>query len=218
MKKNWNLRSGLFFILLIIQYGHSFAEDDFQYWNTESAEITLKNRIKIKVTEEFRFQDNASQLYHYFTEIGIGRSLNEWFDLSLEYRHINEKKENKWMLENRPQISGTINLKWHRLTIKDRNRFEYRIQENSDNTWRYRNRLSVELPCKWTSMQIQPYTADEIFFDFIEKKINRNRVYFGLKMKPLKFLKGDIYYLWQSSKKTEWIDFHIVGTKIQLTF
>ena len=144
--------------------------------------------------------------------------MKKYFDCSFQYRHIYEKTGDKWLLENRPQIGGTIHIPWNRLIITDSQRLEYRIRENRDNIWRYRNRLAIELACKWTSMQIQPYGAYEIFFDFSEKKINRNRVYLGFKLKFFQWLKGELYYMLQSSIKREGDYWHIMGTKIQLTF
>ena len=218
MRKRLNVLLNMAVLLLTIHYGQSLASEDFQYWNREGMEFKFKNNIKISIVEELRFQDNASLLYHHFTEAGLTIPLKKYFDLSFLYRHIYEKKGEEWLLESRPQINGTIKIKWHRCIIKDGNRFEYRIRENADNLWCYRNKLALESPFKWTLLQLQPFAADEIFYDFSKKEINRNRVYLGFKLKILRSLKGELYYLLQSSKKQMWIDWHIMGTKLQLDF
>ena len=72
---------------------------------------------------------------------------------------------------------------------------------------------------KLTQLEIQPYIADEIFYDFDEEALNRNRLYAGFNLKLLKHLKADIFYLWQSSEKNDkWSDTHILGTKLKLSF
>jgi len=138
--------------------------------------------------------------------------------LSANYRQVFQKKNKKWNTEYGPHINGTVKAKWNDLVFKDRNRFEYRIKENADNSWRYRNKLSMDLPFKWTKLNIQPYVADEIFYDFNENRLNRNRAYAGFKILFLENLKGEIYYMYQSTKSSEWKGCNILGTSLKLVF
>lgn len=213
------LAVNLFLIILLSSYHcYAFDDGDFQYWNTESIEVTLDKDWKIKVAEEFRFGDNAGAFYYNHTDAGISYLLNEYFGLTVNYRQIFQKKNNKWNPEYRPHINGTVKAKRNDLVFKDRNRLEYRIIEGDGNSWRYRNKLSVDLPFKWTKLNIQPYIADEIFYNFDENRLSRNRVCAGFKMHFLKNLKGEIYYMYQSTKSSEWNGYNILGTRLKLVF
>ena len=96
--------------------------------------------------------------------------------------------------------------------------FENRFVEDEKNSWRYRNKFTVKLP-KITQFEIQPYIANEIFIDFKEEKLNRNRLYGGIFVKLYKDLKGEIFYLWQTSDKDDhWLDLNVIGSKLKLSF
>jgi len=93
------------------------------------------------------------------------------------------------------------------------------MPEDKDEAWRYRNKLTVLFPFKFTDLEVQPYIADEVFIDFHGAKFNRNRLYAGLKFKVIKNLKADVFYLWQTSKKkSKRIDYNVIGLKLKLVF
>lgn len=194
------------------------ASDDFQYWNWGGIEMMLGRRWKAGAKEGFRFENNGGSLYHYFTEIELKYILNKNFEFSVDYRHIHEKKQEDWRREYRPHINGTLNLNWRDLAVGDRSRLEYRIWEGGNHSWRYRNMLSVNLPFRWTRLGIRPYTADEVYYDFDKKTIDRNRLYLGLQVKFLRHFKGEIYYMLQSTKGIRWTDIHVLGTNLKYVF
>ena len=107
-------------------------------------------------------------------------------------------------------MGGSGNVK-----VEDRVRFEYRMKDNSDNVWRYRNKASVKLGLG----PVSPYLADEVFFDPEESEVNRNRLYIGIGGKLWKVIKGDLFFMLQSSKKNEeWKDYNVLGVKLKVGF
>jgi hypothetical protein len=197
----------------------AYEDGDWQCWNTESIEGNLTENWKIKLEEEFRFGDKMGQLYYHHTDCGLTSRLTDWFYLGLNYRQIYEKKKGKWKEENRPHANGIFKRKWQEFKVKNRSRFEYRIRQGKEAVWRYRNKLTVAFPVKYTRLDIKPYLADEIFVDFDKGKLNRNRLYVGFKAKLVKRLKTDIFYLWQRSKKGgAWIDYNVIGAKLKVQF
>jgi hypothetical protein len=197
----------------------AFDDGDFQLWQTTSAETKLNTDLKIKVEEELRFGDDISELYYTHTDGGIDYKVTDGLHLGLNYRQIYEKKKGEWKYENRPHANGTLKWKIEGFSFSDRSRLEFRKPEDKDAKWRYRNKLTVNLPWKWTEFEIQPYVADEIFIDFEGDKFNRNRLYGGIKMKIIKNLKAELFYLWQSSKTDDdWIDYNVLGIKAKLIF
>ncbi|MBO8152426.1 MAG: DUF2490 domain-containing protein [Candidatus Marinimicrobia bacterium] len=219
MKKLTIIGLGICFSLFIVMTAFAYEDGDWQFWNTESVEGNLVENWKVKLEEEFRFGDNIGEFYYHHTDGSLTYKLTNWFHLSLSYRQIYENKDEEWKEENRPHVNGTFKWKWQDFEFKNRSRFEYRIREGKENAWRYRNKLTLGFPLKWTKLGIQPYLADEIFIDFDEGDLNRNRLYAGFKAKLMKYLAPDIFYLWQTSEKDgDWIDYKVIGAKLKVEF
>jgi len=199
-----------------------FASDDgeFQYWNTESVSTKLNDDWKIRLEEELRLGDDGGNLYYQHSDLGFTYSgLTDWLDLGFNYRQIFEKKSGEWKEEQRPHLNAVVKWKWLDYGFSNRVRFEYREREDSQDYWRYRNKFTIKFPLKFSKFEIQPYIADEIFYDFNCEELNRNRFYSGFGLKLLDNLKGEIFFLWQSSQSNdEWSDIYALGTKLQLTF
>lgn len=205
--------------LLVAGRAGAYDDGDWQYWNRESIEGDVSKNLKAKIDVEFRFGDNCSELYHQYSELGLSHRFCAWFELGLNYRQIYEKKSGTWKKENRPHLNATFKWSWCDFKLEDRSRLEYRVREGKDDVFRYRNRLTLKFPLKWTALNVQPYIADEIFLDFDEGELNRNRLYLGASSDLRRPLKLELHYLWQSSKSKDcWIDHNIIGTKLKAAF
>ncbi|MCF7908247.1 MAG: DUF2490 domain-containing protein [Candidatus Omnitrophica bacterium] len=198
----------------------SFDDGDFQYWNTSNVSKKINDDWKLSFEEEFRWGDNANNPYYNHSDLGVTYSgLVSWLDLGVNYRHIHEDKSSDWKVENRPHLNADLKWKLFDLAFSNRGRLEYRNREDADNYWRYRNKFSIKAPFKLTKLEIQPYIADEIFYDFDVETLNRNRFYGGFGLKIIKNLKGEVYYLWETTEKSDkWNDLHIFGTKLKVSF
>lgn len=209
-------------IIFTGQAAFAFDDGDWQYWNTESASVKLADEWKASVEQEFRWGDDMHNPYYNHTDVGIAYSgLADWFDLSVNYRHINEEKSGGWKTEYQPNINGTIKWKFQDFSFSNKSRFEFREREDADEVWQYRNKLSITPPIILTEYKIQPYVADETFFDSDSQELNRNRFFSGLTFNITKTLKGELYYLWQRSKSSssgKWTDYNAVGTKLKIAF
>ncbi|MFH1309770.1 MAG: DUF2490 domain-containing protein, partial [Candidatus Omnitrophota bacterium] len=193
--------------------GFAFSNGDVQFWNTESIETNVNDKLKIKVEEELRFGGDISELYYEHTDAGFNYNVTKGLDFGLNYRQICEKKDGEWKNECRPHANVIFKGDWQGVKISDRNRFELRCPEDKADEWRYRNKLSVTLPWKWTSFDIQPYLADEVFVDFHGDRITRNRLYSGIKAKLMEHLKSDIFYLCEFNKSSDkvWTYNNVIG-------
>ncbi|MCU0651433.1 MAG: DUF2490 domain-containing protein [Candidatus Omnitrophica bacterium] len=210
----------LFFFFLSVATLYAYDDGDFQIWHTEAQEMEINQKWKVAANQEFRWGDDASELYYQHYELGLVYALNKNLDLGLNYRQILERdSKKKFRQENMPNIYGT--LKWSLFGFKfdDRNRLEYRNFETKNAIWRYRNKFNVKLPWKFTRFEIQPYLADEIFINFNSTGFNRNRFYSGFGISLTKNLKGEIYYLLQSTDSSgTWIKANVLGSKFKLVF
>jgi len=207
-------------IFLFSDTCYAFDDGDFQYWNAESISKKISDDWIVSLEQEFRWGDNANNSYYNHSDLGVTYSgIAKWLDLGLNYRHIHEKKNDRWKVENRPHLNATAKWKLLEVGFSNRGRLEYRNRDDVDNYWRYRNKFSIKPPFKFTKFEIQPYAAGEIFYNFNVGTLNRNRLYGGIGFKIIKNLKGEIYYLWQWTEKSDkWYDINVLGSKLKLFF
>jgi len=209
-------------ILIFIPFSSSFALEngDWQLWNTDGIEYQANSRLKLAAEEELRFGDGMSRLYYHHTQGGFDIKCFDWLSLGADYRQVWEKFGDKWKQENRPQINGTLSWDFKAFKVQDRSRMEYRIRKWKQDDWRYRNKLTVLFPLKFEKVELDPYVADEMFFNCgPDNRLARNRLYGGLKLKLYKHIKGEVYYMWQSSReKSGWTGWNVLGLKASLAF
>jgi hypothetical protein len=217
MKRFLVAAAGLF--LMAISSAYSYDDGDFQVWHTETQEKEINNSLKVGLEEEVRFGGSASELYYHHYDLGFVKSINKNLDIGVNYRQVYEKKSGKFKEENRPHINAVLKTSFLGCQIDDRNRFQYRHFDYKADLWQYRNKLTVRLPFKFSRFEFKPYISDEVFIDLDDNGLSRNRFYSGLAFKLFKDLKGEIYYLLQSSKgATHWTDANVLGTKVKLSF
>lgn len=219
MKKAGLIATGI--VLVLISRASAYDNGDFQVWHTEAQEKKIDDNSKITAEEEFRWGDDADEFYYQHYDIGYVYEVNKHLALGLNYRQVYEKKKahGKFLEENRPHINATFKWETGGFKFDDRNRFEYRHFDYQADSGRYRNKLSVKFPWKFTGIEIQPYLADEIFLSFMGKAFSRNRFYTGITMNFTKNLKAEIYYLLQNSRSSgEWPVANVFGTKVKLIF
>lgn len=208
---------GLFFLALCP--GYAFDDGDFQVWHTEAQEKKINDKSKITLEEEFRFGDDASDFYYYHYDIGYVYSAGKHLDLGLNYRQVYDKKAGKFKVENRPHLNATAKYELWGFKLEDRNRLEYRHFDYQEDSWRYRNKFSLKAPWKFSFLQVQPYLADEMFLNLNGIDFDRNRFYAGFLFNIVKPIRGELYYLLQSSKSSgEWKAINALGTKIKFAF
>ena len=206
-------------ILLLSANSYAYKDGDFQVWNTDTEEFKINKDAKIAFEEEFRWGGSAKEFYYQHYDVGFFYNLQKYLNIGGGYRHVLSKSKGKFLVENEPYI--TVTLLWDIAGFKfdDRSRLEYNHFDYKDDTWRYRNKLIVKLPWKFTKFEIQPYLSDEIFVLFDDsQRLNTNRFSSGLAMTLTKNLKAEIYYMLQSSKSRKWTEINVLGTKLKLLF
>ena len=203
--------------------GHCWAYEDegFQFWATASASFDNGKKWKGKFAQEFRLGDDGGHLYYEHSDLGFTYTgVANWIDVGFNYRQIFEKDGGgEWWQENRPHFNITLKMQLFDLDLSDRSRFEYRDRENKDDLWRYRNKITVKFPLELTPLKLQPYIADDVFINFDKEDFNKNWFYSGLSLKVSERLKGEVYYLWQSSESGgEWKDVDVLGLQMKFYF
>lgn len=204
----------------------AYDNHDFQVWNTEFEELKIDKVSKIVFEQEFRFGNNASVLYYKHFDAGYIHDFNKYVGVGGGFRFINAKgKQNdKFRDESEPYLLIFLYNELAGFKFTDRSRFEYRYFDYQVSSWMYRNKLDIKFPWKFTRFQIQPYIADEAFVRFNGLDANQNRLYGGLGFVLTKNLKGELYYMWQTTKNyskttaSYWTDINALGTKFKFAF
>ena len=193
------------------------AENDWEYRSSFEGGVAINDRMDLKVKPEFRYKDDFSDHYYTHIEVGLDWKIKEWFTFSPYYRHINKEKNADWKEEQRPHLNATFKWKALNLSFSDRNQLEYRIKGDKA-FFRYRNKLTVKLP-KCTQFNLQPYIAEEPFYDFDAEELNKNQISGGIDAVLLKDFKVGLYYMLESSKKgNDWTDVNVLGTSLKYMF
>lgn len=207
-------------VLLLSVNAQAYDDGDFQVWNTDVEEMQLKKDLKLVFEEEFRWGDNASEFFYQHYDVGLFYNLNKYWVIAPGYRHILNKNKGEFLVENDPYFSVTFTNQFVGFKYDDRSRFEYNHFDYKDDTWRYRNKLTVKSPWKFTKLEIQPFAADEIFILFDDgQRLSENRATAGLAMNITKNLKGEVYYMFRTVKSgLKWTDMNVLGTKLKLVF
>jgi len=218
MKKICLALIGLTLVLATKVY--AYDDHDFQVWNTDTEEFKINKDSKIAFEEEFRWGNNADDFYYHHYDVGFFYNLKKYLNIGGGYRHVYELKKGKFKLENEPYVTATLLWDLKGFKVEDRSRLEYRHFDYQADSWRYRNKVTLKLPWKFTRLEIQPYFSDEIFIGFSKiDELNQNRFSSGLGMNLTKNLKAEIYYMLQSAKSSgKWVDTNVLGTKIKITF
>lgn len=208
------------FILMLAGSVYAYDDGDFQIWNTEAEEFKINNDAKIVFEEEFRWADNAREFYYQHYDAGFYYNLSKYLNIGGGYRQIYELKNKNFKEENAPFLVTTLFWDLKGFKFDDRNRVEYRHFDYQADAWRYRNKLSLKFPWKFTKFGIQPYLSDEVLFGFgSANQINQNRFSPGFSMSLFKNIKAEIYYMLQSTRSGGlWKDANVLGTKLKITF
>ena len=207
-------------VLIVVSKAYAYDDHDFQVWNTDVEEFKINKDAKIAAEEEFRWGNNASEFYYHHYDIGFFYNLKKFLNLGGGYRRIYELKKGKFKVEDEPYLTTALFWDLKGFKFEDRNRLEYRNFDYQNDSWRYRNKITVKLPCRFTKMEVQPYISDEIFIGFNgSSQFNQNRFTSGLGMNLTKNIKAEIYYMLQSSKGSDvWVDTNVLGTKLKIAF
>ncbi len=219
-----NIARFLVILMLLMQAAftdvHAYADGDFQIWHNEVQEFNVSKKIKVPLEEEFRYGDNASELYYHHYDIGLTYDANKNLTIGVFYRQIYEGEKGKSKPEFQPHFDITPKVDIYGFHLEDRNRFEYKLyDDNRADIVEYRNKISIRSPWKLTPLKIQPYVADEVFVWLNTAFFRRNRFDAGASFEFAKNLKGDVYYRLQCTKKSgRWTDANILGLKLKVSF
>lgn len=194
---------------------------NLEYWQTQTVSADLEEDWKIYVTEEFRLgRHNGNPNLHNVDMGVVYRGLADWLDIGMSFKKEYEKDSTgKFRHENRPHLNVTLKGKLFNLDTRNRARIEYRDREHKKTVYRFRNKTTFNLPVKLTTLQLQPYVAEEFFINLGENNINQNRLFAGFSWPVTKKIKSSLYYVWKTSRGTGgWVNTNVIGLDFKILF
>ena len=238
----------LMIILAAAATGRAYDDGDFQLWLHAKTSGKITDVLSVKVEEEIRYGDDASQLCDEETLLlGVCR-VNDWLKVGLGCRFVQERKEKTvvspktapdgtvtysavgsgdhyWQNEKRPTADLVFGNNFAGWGLEDRVRFEWRMKDDGKNDYlRFRNRIKVKSPLRLTELKIRPYAAWEAFYEDKDElsgwdKLDRHRFYLGATAKLSDRIKSGLYYLLQRDRAgDDWKQAHVAGVEIAASF
>ena len=101
--------------------------------------------------------------------------------------------------------------------VINRSRLEYRHFDDYDNVWRVRHKIRVDSPVTFTPLQIEPYVAEEISYNFNGDRFYGNRIQTGLFIPLHENVRLDLFYFWHIGKEDDhdWSNTNVIGSYIR---
>lgn len=199
------------------------ASDGFNLWATGKLEHKINDWSKLALQQELWY--DADRLYKENSLLNVSFKLADWISVAPGFRFEAEKKKGDWHQECRPTLDFVFKCSIYGWKLEDRLRFELRDKDDSSRAYmRYRNRIRVSAPWKWTEYKINPFASWEMF---VEDKPgvdasdmwNRNRYVAGFSAKFTENFSGALFYMVQSSKSgDEWCPIHCPAIEFKYTF
>lgn len=222
--KNRLFGFGLMLVLMMSVGGNCFGSTDgnAEYWQSIGLDFNMDEDWKITVRQELRVGKSGDDPYLHNTDVGlVYKGFADWLDVSLNFKKEFERDSSgKFRRENRPNINLMFKGELCGLKVGDRLRLEFRDKEKTEDLWRLRNKLTINLPFTLTEFNLQPYISDEIFINLGESTVNQNRFAAGLSFMLSENIKTNVYYLYKSSMSSSsgWIDTNVIGTSVVFVF
>ncbi|HXF42107.1 MAG TPA: DUF2490 domain-containing protein [Pyrinomonadaceae bacterium] len=165
------------------------GDSDFQVWTEFTVAVPLSEskehrRLDLLFNGVLRLGQNRLFPVDERAGIGLEYAINKNLSLATSYLYRrSEPVKNRTDYEHRLRFDATVSKSFRYFSLKDRNRFEYRIRVNHSDSWRYRNRLTLQLPEYFGKLKLAPFVSDEIYYDFSSKQLTTNDFYIGVSKK-----------------------------------
>jgi hypothetical protein len=118
-----------------------------------------------RANQSFRYSVDDDQLNSYHVWAGAQFHKRSWVEHAYYLRYALNREGEDNLDEWRPTFDLTFKWNWGAVRWANRSRFEYRVRENKDDVFRYRNRQKVTFPGHYTPLNMKPYGAVELLVD-----------------------------------------------------
>lgn len=208
----------LFFALAAGAYSQIVAvptadHDDTQSWNDLQLTVPVSKHFDLVAKLTLRFGRNVTDLSDERQQVGFAWKPTKSLTITPFYSFIQTRAvPGPYRRENRLSLAGAYRFPIKRFGLTHRSTYEKRLRFPR-NSWRYRAMIMIdkELPEKLLS-HAKFFISDEVFYDSILDRFNRNRFSVGVTKTLSKRLALDVYYLRQNDGFTIPGELHVLGT------
>jgi len=225
----------LFFLLIFAAISVSSQttppESDFQFWNETQLAVPLvkskdKNgkdfeRVTLFLSGTLRFGRNHTRPVDERIGFGLDFKINKYLTLTPSYLYRSAQPfQNRREFENRLRFAASLENKWTKFSVRNRNQIEYRIRHSRADSVRYRNKLQFNFPVRGKDKKeiFAPFVADEVFYDFHDEAWTRNELTLGFNRKLTPTLSADFFYVYQRSRGSVLKNVNVIGVNLKFKF
>jgi len=210
--------SASLFLCLLSNFAR--ADADWSYKSRYKVSFPVIEKWEGSVITELRYKDDMSDHHYSHLDVALSYDFLDWLEIGTNYRYIKRSIPTiEWKRENRPSIYAELKWNWADFELSNNNKLEYRIVEDFHDRWRYKNKLKIEYPVEWTSLNISPYVSEVIFLDFDAGQLSGYRLEGGFSMQLLENSELNIAYQFGNDKVLKnWIDRNYLITYLKISF
>lgn len=193
--------------------GENARASDWQVWSEVDITAELANRVRVTIPIVVRSSVELPnpQL------AGLGPifdfAVTKRLTVTGGYLFVSLPRTGSGYEVQVPLAAITLNERWRRFGVSDRNRAEKLIGLPGAPI-RYRNKVVVERPLgsgRWIA-----FAKDEVFYDFSQSSWTQNRLEAGTGIRLNPMLRLEAYYLERSVRKSQPSRVHAVGLTLQI--
>ena len=199
-----------------------------QYWPSAGTvwDVNGPWMLQFKETYFSYVEDSGSD--HSKSDISaVYKGTDNFYDIGFGFAYVDGSSQTKQ--EERPYLSTTLRSKILDRDVSNRFMVEYRDISSDSDYWRFRDKVTFNSAFDGLDTRgirllnrelFRPYIADEVFFSSNGQGLSQNRAYLGVKIKIVRNVGADVYYLYQSveNSSNRWQDNHIIGMDITFSF
>lgn len=209
----------LFSLCIFSAQAQTNNDEDVQSWNDVQLTVPMTKKVDFLTQITGRFGSNITQLTDARYLFGFVLKPNKAISITPFYWYISARNaRGDFRDEHDLNLRAVYRFPFKKFGLSHRSQYEYRIRRPQD-SWRYRAMLTVD---KDIPKDIIPkakfFVADEVFYDSLIEKFNRNRFSIGITKTLTKKASVDIYYMRQNDGYAHPGDLNVIWTawKIRL--
>ena len=197
----------------------TYADADWGYKSFYNISFPIVDKWEYSVISQSRFRDDMSDHHYSNLQVALGYEYLDWLELGTSYWYVSKATSDGWKRENRPSINAKVSWNWADFELSNNNKLEYRIRQDDEDIFRYKNMLTIEYPAEWTALKISPYVSEIIFLDFDVGQLNGLRLESGFSMQILGNSELCIGYQFANDKKgDDWTETNYLITYFKIYY
>jgi len=225
-KNKVHIKTGIVIFLLLFMKAASAQYNDAGLWLTINGEKKITHAFSFSLAEEFRMDENISELGEFFTDAGVNYKINKYIRLSANYRFAKKKKkDNFFYVHNQFYFDIALKKKFKPFSFEFRTRQEDEYKQPgkaSDYTgpnFISKNKFTVKLEY---NKKITPFLSFETFTPLNNAElfpIYETRYYAGAEYDFNRVHSLELYFLLKKDCNVKYPETdYILGVEYDLTF